>query len=206
VLVHIAGECSWCALEKGDLWLPKDEEEVKRRKQRVMKGKQKEAAQVNENSEVQGVPGMGKKNRLVSWIWYGAGNTEGAVGEAMHESVPVEWSKVYAQVKRWCEEVCFLQEEMVRCLLTLKWQAARWDQRAVSTHYNSWIQYSTAHLQGAMVLAAGQAAVQWKLAGCFHHCWWHLSDRVVQPQIGDSRQSSAKDGDGDRRRGWLHRQ
>jgi hypothetical protein len=115
-LVHVAGECSWRALKKADLRLPEDEEEAKRRRQRAMKGKRKEAAQVNENGEVRGVPGMGEKNHLISWIWYGAGNTEGAVGEVMHDSVQVEWSKAYTRVKRWHEETRLLQEEMVRCL------------------------------------------------------------------------------------------
>ncbi|KAJ7756133.1 hypothetical protein B0H14DRAFT_2635188 [Mycena olivaceomarginata] len=196
-LVHVAGPCSWRALEKGDLRLPEDEEEAKRRKQRVMKGKRKEAAQVNENGEVRGVPGMGEKNRLVSWIWYGAGNTEGVVGEAIHESVRVEWSKTYARVKRWQEETRLLQEEMVRCLLTLEWQAARWDERAVSMHYNGQIQYSAAHLQGAIVLAARQAALRRKLAGRFRRSWCRLTDRVSPPQMEDSGQSSSEHGDGD---------
>ncbi|KAJ7729886.1 hypothetical protein B0H14DRAFT_3518191 [Mycena olivaceomarginata] len=86
-LVHAAGACSWRALEKADLRLPEDEEEAKRRKQRAMKGKRKEAQQ-----------------RITSWIWYAAGGTEGVVGEAMHEGVRVEWSKAYARVKRWREE------------------------------------------------------------------------------------------------------
>ncbi|KAJ7790897.1 hypothetical protein B0H14DRAFT_2625555 [Mycena olivaceomarginata] len=189
--------CSWCALEKGDLRLPEDEEEARRRKQRAMKGKRKEAAQVNENGEVWGVPGMGEKNRLISWIWHGAGSIKGTVGEAMHASVRVEWLKVYAQVKRWHEEARLLQEEMVRCLLTLEWQAARWDERAVSTHYRGRISYSGPHLQGAMALAARQAAVRRKLACRFRRCWWWLSDRVAQPGAGDSGQSSAEDGDED---------
>ncbi|KAJ7797241.1 hypothetical protein B0H14DRAFT_3493974 [Mycena olivaceomarginata] len=146
---------TWHALEKGDLQLPEDEE-ARRRKQRAMKGKRKEAAQVNENGEVQGVPGMGEKNRLVSWIWHGAGSMEGTVGEAMHASVRVEWSKAYAWVKCWHEEARLLQEEMVWCLLTLEWQAARWDEHAVSTHYRGRISYSDPHLQGAMALAAAR--------------------------------------------------
>ncbi|KAJ7837765.1 hypothetical protein B0H14DRAFT_3459903 [Mycena olivaceomarginata] len=172
------GECSWRALEKGDLRLPEDEEEAKRRKQQAMKGKRKEAAQVNKNGKVRGVPGMGEKNRLVSWIWHGAGSTKGAV-------------------KCWREEAHLLQEKMVQCLLTLEWQAAHWDERAVSMHYRGRISYSGPHLQGAMALAARQATVQWKLACRFHCCWWWLSDRVVQPEAGDSGQSSAKDGDED---------
>jgi hypothetical protein len=107
-------------LEKGDLRLPEDEEEAKRRRQHAMKSKQNEAQQVNENGKVRGVLGMGEKNHLMLWIWFGAGNTEGTVGEAMHTGVWVEWSKAYAHVKHWREEECLLQEEMVRCLLTLK--------------------------------------------------------------------------------------
>ncbi|KAF7367663.1 hypothetical protein MSAN_00830000 [Mycena sanguinolenta] len=49
-LAHIAGESHWRVLEKANLRLPEDEEEVKRRKQRAMKGKRKAAAQVNEGA------------------------------------------------------------------------------------------------------------------------------------------------------------
>ncbi|KAF8177825.1 hypothetical protein K438DRAFT_1769922 [Mycena galopus ATCC 62051] len=49
-----------------DLWLLEDEEEAKKRQQHAMKGKRKEAAQVNENGEVQGVPGLGENRRLIS--------------------------------------------------------------------------------------------------------------------------------------------
>jgi hypothetical protein len=63
-LEHVAGTSGWRPLEKGDLRLPEDEEEAKRRRQRAMKGKRKEAAQENENGEVRGVPGMGEKTRL----------------------------------------------------------------------------------------------------------------------------------------------
>jgi hypothetical protein len=122
-LEHVTGTSGWRPLEKGDLRLPEDEEEAKRRRQRAMKGKRKEAAQEDENGEVRGVPGMGEKTRLVSWIWVSAGGAGGVVEEEMHNCVRVEWCKAYAQVKRWKEEVLLLQEEMVRCLLTLEWQA-----------------------------------------------------------------------------------
>ncbi|KAJ7866278.1 hypothetical protein B0H14DRAFT_3442547 [Mycena olivaceomarginata] len=126
-LGHIAGASGWQLLEKGDLRLPEDEEEAKRRKQQAMKGKRKEAAQVNNNGEVRGVPGMGEKNRLVSWIWLSTGSSWGVVEPEMHACVRAEWCKAYARVKRWREEVLLLQEEMVRCLRTLEWQAGTWD-------------------------------------------------------------------------------
>ncbi|KAJ7771430.1 hypothetical protein B0H14DRAFT_2632395 [Mycena olivaceomarginata] len=84
---------------------------------------------------------MGEKTRITSWIWYAAGGAEGLVGEAMHEGVRVEWSKAYARVKRWREEERLLQEEMVRCLTTLEWQAVQWDQRTTPTHYTGQIVY-----------------------------------------------------------------
>jgi hypothetical protein len=51
-LAHATGNASWRALEKADLQLLEDEEEAKRKKQRAMKGKRKEAAQVNEEGEI----------------------------------------------------------------------------------------------------------------------------------------------------------
>ncbi|KAJ7789965.1 hypothetical protein B0H14DRAFT_3502247 [Mycena olivaceomarginata] len=80
-LSHIAGATDWRPLQKDDLRMPEDEEEAKRRRQRAMKGKRKEAAQVNESGEVRGVPGMGEKTRLISWIWLSAGRTGGVMGE-----------------------------------------------------------------------------------------------------------------------------
>ncbi|KAJ7301884.1 hypothetical protein DFH08DRAFT_978318 [Mycena albidolilacea] len=125
-----------------------------------MKGKRKEAAQENENGEVRGVPGMGEKNRLVSWIWLSTGSSGGMVELEMHDCVRAEWCKVYTRVKRWREEVLFLQEKMVRCLRMLQWQAGVWDCRATAAHYNGKIVYGPVHLQGAMALAAKQAAGQ----------------------------------------------
>jgi hypothetical protein len=149
-----------------------DEEEAKKRKQRAMKGKRKEAAQENEQGEVRGVPGMGEKNRLISWIWQGAGYTGGVLGQELQDGVRVEWCKAYARVKRWREEVLLLQEEMNRCLRTLEWQAGVWDQRATREHYCGRIVYAEAHLQGAMALAARQAAMRRKLASRFRQLWW----------------------------------
>ncbi|KAJ7799448.1 hypothetical protein B0H14DRAFT_3886073 [Mycena olivaceomarginata] len=190
-LEHVAGPCTWRALEKADLRQPEDEEEAKRRKQRAMKGKRKQAAQVNENGEVRGVPGMGEKNRLISWIWMEVGRTDGAVGEAMYDGVRVvEWSKAYSRVKRWREEERLLQEEMARCLLTLEWQARQWDQRAAPAHYTGKIAYGAAHLQGATAFAARQAAVRRSLANRFRRSWSRLTDRVDRGQAASSSESS----------------
>ncbi|KAJ6471041.1 hypothetical protein C8R45DRAFT_1218230 [Mycena sanguinolenta] len=89
----------------------------------------------------------------------GAGATDGAIGEQIRECIKVEWCKAYVRVKRSREEVLLLQEEMVRCLRTLEWQARIWDERAAAAHYRGKIAYSKAHLQGATVFAARQAAI-----------------------------------------------
>jgi hypothetical protein len=155
-----------------------------------MKGKWKEAAQVNEEGEVRGVPGMGEKEHPISWIWQGARYTGGVIGESLHAGVRVEWSKAYARVQRWREELLLLQEEMGCCLHTLEWQAGVWDQRAAPDHYTGSIVYGRAHLQGAMAFAARQAALQRKLANCFCRQWWELMDAIQGPQAADSSESS----------------
>ncbi|KAF7375073.1 CxC2 domain-containing protein [Mycena sanguinolenta] len=154
-LIDIAGPSGWQKLEKADLRLPEDEEEAKRRKQRAMKGKQKKAAELNENGEVRGVPGMGEKTRLISWIWLTVGRGDGVLGEEVHTAVKVEWCKAYARVKRWREEFLLLQEEMVRCLRTLEWQAKLWDQRATPAHYTGKVAYAPTHLVATELLGLG---------------------------------------------------
>jgi hypothetical protein len=185
-LAHVAGGASWRPLEKADLRLLEDEEEAKKRKQRAMKGKRKEAAQVNEQGEVRGVPGMGEKNRLISWIWQGAGYTGGVVGKDLQDGVRIEWCKAYARVKRWREELLLLQEEMNRCLRTLEWQAGVWDQRATREHYCGRIAYAEVHLQGAMALAARQAAMRRKLASRFRQLWWSAEGPRAAGSSGSS--------------------
>ncbi|KAF8141070.1 hypothetical protein K438DRAFT_1636267 [Mycena galopus ATCC 62051] len=178
-LSHVAGVTAWRALEKADLRLMEDEEEAKRRRQRAMKGKRKEAAQQNESGEVRGVPGMGEKNRLISWIWHSAGGEGGLLGEEIHGGLKVEWCKAYARVKRWREEVMLLQEEMVRCLLSLEWQASFWDAHAMPSHYEGGKNtYDAAHCEGAMAFAARQASLRRKLATRFRRLWCTLTDRV----------------------------
>ncbi|KAJ7821086.1 hypothetical protein B0H14DRAFT_3471768 [Mycena olivaceomarginata] len=110
---------------------------------------------------------MGEKTHLISWIWLSAGYTGGAMGENMYEGVRVEWCKAYARVKRWWEEVLLLQEEMVRCLRSLEWQATVWDGRATEPHYSGTRTYSPVHRDGAMVFAARQAALRRTLATLF---------------------------------------
>jgi hypothetical protein len=192
-LDDVAGASQWQQLNKADVQMLEDEEEAKKRKQRAMKGKRKEAAQENENGEVRGVPGMGEKNRLISWIWLSTGYTSGVMGESLYEGVRVEWCKAYARVKRWQEEVLLLQEEMARCLRSLEWQATVWDGRAAEPHYSGKRTYSPMHRDGAMVFAARQAALRRALAARFRRMWWSLTDKIEGPQAAASSESSGID-------------
>ncbi|KAF7343572.1 CxC2 domain-containing protein [Mycena sanguinolenta] len=192
-LTPVAETSPWRMLEKEDLRLPEDEEEAKRRKQRAMKGKRQQVAQLNADGEVRGVPGMGEKSRLISWIWLDTGSKGGIIGEEMRACVKVEWCKAYARVKRWREEVLLLQEEMARCLLTLEWQAKAWDQRAKASYYCGKIVYCESHLEGAMAFAARQAAVRRKLESGFCRLWWPLTDRIAGPHAPASSESSGVD-------------
>ncbi|KAJ7763899.1 hypothetical protein B0H14DRAFT_2633688 [Mycena olivaceomarginata] len=136
-----------------------------------MKGKRKEAVQVNKNGEVRGVPGMGEKNHLISWIWLSAGSSGGVVEQEMHDCVRVEWCKVYTR-------------------------AGVWDRRATAAHYGGKIVSQPVHLQGAMALAAKQAAVRRKLAVRFRRLWRPLTDRISGSDEAASSQSSGVDEDG----------
>ncbi|KAJ7817032.1 hypothetical protein B0H14DRAFT_2374230 [Mycena olivaceomarginata] len=192
-LIPIAGVADWRPLHPGDVRMMEDEEEAKKRKQRAMKGKWKEAARKNEYGEVRGVPGLGENTRLVSWIWQGGEQAGGVLGEEIYDGVKVEWCKVYARVKRWREELLLLQEEMVRCLRTLEWQAGVWDARAAPGHYQGKIVYLGTHLEGAMAFAARQAALWRTLATRFRQLWWCLTDQILGPEAGASSESSGVD-------------
>ncbi|KAF7349558.1 CxC2 domain-containing protein [Mycena sanguinolenta] len=158
------GTSAWRTLEKADLRLPEDEEEAKRRKQRAMKGKRQQAAQLNADGEVR--------------------SSGGVIGEEIRSCVKVEWCKAYARVKRWREEVLLLQEEM---------QAKLWDARADAAYYCGKITYRGSHLQGAMAFAARQAATRRKLETGFRRLWRPLTDRIEGPQAPASSESSGID-------------
>ncbi|KAJ7788324.1 hypothetical protein B0H14DRAFT_3504322 [Mycena olivaceomarginata] len=153
-LIPIAGSADWRALHLGDVRMMEDEEEAKKRKQQVMKGKRKEAARENEYGEVvQGV----------------------------------------CACEMWREELLLLQEEMVRCLRTLEWQAGMWDARAAPGYYQGKIVYLGTHLKGAMVFVARQAALQRMLATRFRRLWWCLTDQISGPEAGAANEQGNND-------------
>jgi hypothetical protein len=51
-----------------------------------------------------------KSRKVISWIWTNVDISDDS--EAMHKATRVEWSKAWAQKRRWTEEVKLLEEEM----------------------------------------------------------------------------------------------
>nr|GAT42823.1 predicted protein [Mycena chlorophos] len=70
----------------------------------------------------------GQNRSVMSWIWRGTGRT-GTDAELV-EAIRIEWTKAWARVRRWDEEVRILQEEWRRLPLSLKYQQDRWRSRA----------------------------------------------------------------------------
>ncbi|KAF7326336.1 hypothetical protein MKEN_00487200 [Mycena kentingensis (nom. inval.)] len=70
----------------------------------------------------------GESRRTMSWIWAGAGGT-GTDSEVL-EALQIEWSKTYARVRRWREEVPLLDEESRRYPVSLEFEIGKWERRA----------------------------------------------------------------------------
>ncbi|THU76830.1 hypothetical protein K435DRAFT_562696, partial [Dendrothele bispora CBS 962.96] len=69
------------------------------------------------------------------------------------------------RVKRWREEILLLQEEMRRCLATLRWQIALWEGRAnVDT-------FDGERLEGARAYAYEQVATRRQIVERFERLW-----------------------------------
>ncbi|KAF7376803.1 CxC2 domain-containing protein [Mycena sanguinolenta] len=193
-LTPVAEISPWRALEKEDLRLPEDEEEANRKKQRAMKGKRQQAAQLNADGEVRGVPGMGEKKppHFLDLAGHGLGNWGYWGGDAcVREGRMVQGVRAGEMVEGGGASPP--RREMARCLLTLEWQAKLWDGRAQAAYYRGKIVYRGSHLQGAIAFAARQAAVRRKLEAGFRRLWWPLTSRIAGPHAPASSESSGVD-------------
>ena len=83
----------------------------------------------NKNKNTNTNTRLGQGYHEVSWIWLGAGANTAAVGDesAFRECVRVEWTRAYARVERWEEELQLVCEEMRRVLAFLTWKSKWWD-------------------------------------------------------------------------------
>ncbi|THU82098.1 hypothetical protein K435DRAFT_872679, partial [Dendrothele bispora CBS 962.96] len=137
---------------------------AERRRAKAAKGKRAEATRrmlAGENP----VPGAREKSRVPSWIWHGTSQGELEADKVLYDGLRIEWCKAYARVKRWREEILLLQEEMRRCLATLRWQIALWEGRAnVDT-------FDGERLEGARAYAYEQVATRRQIVERFERLW-----------------------------------
>ncbi|KAK7434987.1 hypothetical protein VKT23_019893 [Stygiomarasmius scandens] len=140
---------------------------------------------------------VGEGTREVSWIWREGGTGEAVDDATLEEIVRVEWCKAYAHAKRWEEEVVLVKEEMRRCLVTLEYNAMKWDGRCdyngpLAKGCRDWKDdwefgksyvgplssgTDSFHAEGVRAYAHSQAAVYRRLGLCFQRLWSGLGDK-----------------------------
>ncbi|KAF8142761.1 hypothetical protein K438DRAFT_1634899, partial [Mycena galopus ATCC 62051] len=135
----VVTKVGWQALRKEDRRCMEDAEELastaKKRTEQEERRRQREdnlrrdgeLPPLTEEEEARRARG-GESVRMVSWIWR-VGGTTGTDAD-LDKALRVEWSKAYARVKRWGEEVRLVQEEVRRAGVTLEFRTREWVQRA----------------------------------------------------------------------------
>ncbi|KAF8171732.1 hypothetical protein K438DRAFT_1981883 [Mycena galopus ATCC 62051] len=154
----------WRVLKREDIRCMEDEEDLRKKEKeraaREEKRRQKNselyahgllpaeddgAMAVDDDAGVRGP----ENQRQVSWIWVVAG-TDGTDGE-LENALRVEWSKAFARVRCWDEEVRLLREEFRRVSLSFQHEEDRWRARASAVPV------------GVLPLADAEAAVAYAL-------------------------------------------
>ncbi|GJF00552.1 CxC2 domain-containing protein [Phanerochaete sordida] len=143
-----------------------DDADTKTRKQKMRKTKKKQIAE---------------GSRKVSWIWRGAGSTD---GEGISAGVRVEWMKARARCKRWGEELKLLPEEMRRTVVYHSWKAEWWAKRA-SLRPDA----SAALREGLAAYAHRQAAIRRGLSAQAD-ALWKKTTRALSKAAGSSPEHS----------------
>lgn len=95
--VALVGEeaAGWRKLEPQDIRMMGDEEEEKKKKYRAMKSQRKEAAKINEDGGIQGVPGAGSSTQLISWIWMASDSQGKSTDDALFDGKKDYFSKCF---------------------------------------------------------------------------------------------------------------
>ncbi|KAF8192329.1 hypothetical protein K438DRAFT_1970135 [Mycena galopus ATCC 62051] len=136
---------SWRVLKREDIRCMEDEEDLckkeKKRMAREAKRRQKNSElrahgllpaeedgdmDIDDEASVRGP----ENQRQLLWIWVVAG-TDGT-DTGLENALRVEWSKAFAQVRRWDEEVRLLREEFRRVCLSFQYKEEQWRARAAA--------------------------------------------------------------------------
>ncbi|KAF8164054.1 hypothetical protein K438DRAFT_1775752 [Mycena galopus ATCC 62051] len=120
----------WKALKKEDI---RSREAQQRKKNLELRAHGLLPAEEDENMEVDEEPGVrGPENqRQLSWIWVVVAGTD-RTDAGLENALRVEWSKAFARVWCWDEEVRLLLEEFHCVCLSFEHEERRWRARAAA--------------------------------------------------------------------------
>lgn len=134
---------------------------------------------------------LGSGSFLMSWIWTIKGALATAGDDEMNGLIRVEWQKSRARLARASEEMMLLRDERERTLVSLEYDAKRWEERA-----SGWKGMTPEVADGVSAYAAKQASGRRRLADHFKGKWMHTApvkkarflDRieVEEPEDSDS--------------------
>ncbi|KAJ6493097.1 hypothetical protein C8R45DRAFT_927886 [Mycena sanguinolenta] len=163
-------QCGWRKLLESDIRCMEDPDELRRtQEERQKKTKRRldreaalraagEIAALTPEEEERAKRNAAENTREVSWIWTGAGT---GTDEEMNNALRIEWSKAYAHVRRWREEVRLVEEEARRMPLLLEHHAWEWEALVVKVDIDN---LSAEDAEGAVAYGMKQAAMYRELA------------------------------------------
>ncbi|KAJ7587784.1 hypothetical protein C8J56DRAFT_890663 [Mycena floridula] len=175
-------EVGWKKLLAGDIRPMQDVEETKKEMEKRQKRKRKRdtkdpEAELGDMAEVvDPVRQLGSRKTL-SWIWTESGASGCLTDEALEDGLCIEWSKAWARLRRWREEVHLLKEEMQRVLVFLEWKTRWWIARAEMAGFEGvWA-------DGARAYAMRQASIQKLIRARCLELWEEFSIEESQVDV-----------------------
>jgi hypothetical protein len=147
-----------------------------------------------------------EKNRVVLWIWMGAGS-EGTDAE-LEEALRIEWAKAYSRTRRWKEQVLMLEEEYRRVGESFEHDAQVWEAHVAALPECA---MSPEVTQGAIAYGTQQAAMYRALAKGVVMAWTEEHrgrgrQRVLRPpnlEEGEEQEEGADDDSNSDDAGWA---
>ncbi|KAF7354813.1 CxC2 domain-containing protein [Mycena sanguinolenta] len=120
-------KCSWRKLLESDIRCMEDADDLRKtaaeKKKQTERRLEREALSAEELERQK--RNVSESTREVSWIWTCAGMLESDA--EMEDALRIEWSKAYARVRRWREEVRLVEEEARRLPISLEYHALEWE-------------------------------------------------------------------------------
>ncbi|KAJ7846652.1 hypothetical protein B0H13DRAFT_1646562, partial [Mycena leptocephala] len=163
----------WPKLKADDIRCMEDMEDIQEKEEKLKRQKARRARRMTElrdhgllpaeddgdddddEMDVDGPVRRGAENRRqVSWIWTVSGM--GGTDADLEDALCIEWSKAYARMNRWAEELDILAAEYVRVMASFEFEAVLWDLRAKAVPIGV---IPLEEAEGAIAFARKQAAM-----------------------------------------------